>query len=150
MAHSLFALLYSLREEGTRVILGLHNVSDGEEVCKVIEINRRTFCNLLMIYIEMNLMTDVEMWWIAISFPSFSSFNVLMQPKAMKHSIVSTYIDIHRVVLMIYVVWKSSLRETGLRAKNHTVVSSRCNLNSFSIPSQVSSRKSCCKQPTQS
>jgi len=61
VAHSPFALLYSLREEGTRVILGLHNVSDGEEVCKVIEINRRTFCNLLMIYIEMNLMTDVEM-----------------------------------------------------------------------------------------
>ncbi len=64
-----------------------------------------------------------------------------MQPKAMKHSIVSTYIDIHRVGLMMYVVWKSSLRETGLRAKNHTLVSSRCNLNPFSIPSQVSSKE---------
>ncbi len=40
-------------------------------------------------------------------------FNVLMQPKAMKHSILSTYIDTHRVVLTMYVVWKSSLRETG-------------------------------------
>jgi len=36
-----------------------------------------------------------------------------MQPKAMKHSILSTYIDTHRVVLTMYVVWKSSLRETG-------------------------------------
>jgi len=40
-------------------------------------------------------------------------FNVLMQPKAMKHSILSTYVDTHRVVLTMYVVWKSSLRETG-------------------------------------
>ncbi len=41
-------------------------------------------------------------------------FNVLMQPmKAMKHSILSTYIDTHRIVLTMYVVWKSSLRETG-------------------------------------
>ncbi len=40
-------------------------------------------------------------------------FNVLMQPKAMKHSILSMYIDIYRVVLTMYVVWKSSLRETG-------------------------------------
>jgi hypothetical protein len=43
----------------------------------------------------------------------FLHFNVLMQPKAMKHSILSTYIDTHRVVLTMYVVWKSSLRETG-------------------------------------
>jgi len=33
-------------------------------------------------------------------------FNVLMQPKAMKHSILSTYIDTHGVVLTMYVVWK--------------------------------------------
>ena len=47
----------------------------------------------------------------------------------MKHSILSTYIDTHRIVLTMYVVWKSSLRETGsLELKNHTVVyaSSRC------------------------
>jgi len=30
-------------------------------------------------------------------------FNVLMQPKAMKHSIPSTYIDTPRVVLTMYV-----------------------------------------------
>jgi hypothetical protein len=34
----------------------------------------------------------------------FLHFNVLMQPKAMKHSILSTYIDTHRVVLTMYVV----------------------------------------------
>ncbi len=35
-------------------------------------------------------------------FPPFH-FNVLMQPKAMKHSIPSTYIDTPRVVLTMYV-----------------------------------------------
>jgi hypothetical protein len=43
----------------------------------------------------------------------FLHFNVLMQPKAIKHSILSTYVDTHGVVLTMYVVWKSSLRETG-------------------------------------
>jgi len=33
------------------------------------------------------------------SFFFFLHFNVLMQPKATKHSILSTYIDTHRVVL---------------------------------------------------
>jgi hypothetical protein len=43
----------------------------------------------------------------------FLHFNVLMQPKAMKHSILSMRMDTHRVVLTMYVVWKSSLCETG-------------------------------------
>ncbi len=34
----------------------------------------------------------------------FLHFNVLMQPKTMKHSILSMYIDIHRVVLTMCVV----------------------------------------------
>ncbi len=37
------------------------------------------------------------------SFPPPLHFNVLMQPKAMKHSIPSTYIDTPRVVLTMYV-----------------------------------------------
>jgi len=45
--------------------------------------------------------------------PPSLHFNVLMQPKSMKHSVLSTYTDTHRVVLTMYVVWKSSLRETG-------------------------------------
>ncbi len=37
----------------------------------------------------------------------FLHFNVLMQPmEAMRHSILSTYIDTHRVVPTMYVVWK--------------------------------------------
>jgi len=37
-------------------------------------------------------------------FNLFLHFNVLMQPKTMKHSILSMYIDIHRVVLTMCVV----------------------------------------------
>jgi len=36
-------------------------------------------------------------------FPPPLHFNVLMQPKVMKHSMPSTYIDTHRVVLTMYV-----------------------------------------------
>ena len=56
-------------------------------------------------YLDFNFRSKCTVYLFFFSFFFFPlHFNVLMQPKAMKHSILSTYIDTHRVVLTMYVV----------------------------------------------